>query len=250
MSFRIVLIRAAFGLLLVVGAADTAGAQVRVGRRADLAILDERSFLADFRTIYECLERVLRDDGLAIEFSGSGSSWSFSGSGGGANQAFVVVADERKFPLLKDRALAHLAGHIPGPNPNGAEPRKVVLDLDTGELTSPEGVDVSGWRITRLQLHVTLTQPGAKESCHINVAREFPGQHIKVSISGRPKDGEDSRRDLLPSLESKLKLASKLSEAKKKARRAEHQEMRASDPKANGPMPTSPEKPRSLGSPG
>ena len=53
---------------------DTRG-QDKVRQWCDEEITEERSFLADFRTLYECLERVARDDGLIVNFRAISMRW-------------------------------------------------------------------------------------------------------------------------------------------------------------------------------
>jgi hypothetical protein len=247
MASRISPASAALGLLSLFGAAGTAEAQGPAGRAADVPIVAESGFLTDFHTIYECLERVALDDGLSIQFRGTGSGWRRRGPLDGP---FLIVADEQRFPFLRDGVLRRDVRRVPGQDAKGGEWRKIEVDLDTGELTGPEGVDLKGLEMTSLRLHFTLKRTINDEPCQVELAREYSDKHIKVSISKGGEDGRAFSRDLMASLESKLILASKLREARKKARHGEQREKRGSERKEGEPMPTSPERPKSPGAPG
>jgi hypothetical protein len=82
----------------------------------------------------------------------------------------------------------------------------------------PEGVALKDWRIRRIRLLLTLTPPDTKESYRVILAREFPDRQIKVTLVSEEEDRQAVLHDLLGSLESKLKLASKLKEARKRRR--------------------------------
>jgi hypothetical protein len=99
---------------------------------------------------------------------------------------------------------------------------EIFVNIETGELMGPEGVAFKDLQIPMVELRLTLTRPD-KEPYLVILAREFPDRRIKASIV-RVKalivnEEEDTRavlRDLLASLESKLKLAAKLREARKR----------------------------------
>ncbi len=245
MSSRILVALAASVWISLVGSAGTATAQNRARPAARRPAAEERSFLGDFRTIHECLERVARDQGLTMQFSGNGSSW----FGHGSNERIEIVADQSRFPFLGNRVIAQLGRPVIVPNLRiGGEARKVELDLDTGALKGPDGGDFKDWEIKNIQIHFTLRRAEDGESCQLILAKSFPDQRIKVSVVERRQGGRAFSRELLAAVESKLKLAAKLSAARKK-RRGES-DKKGSDPKAKEPVPATADRPKALGSPG
>jgi hypothetical protein len=223
---------AAFGWLLLVGAAGTADAQ---RKRVDFIVrppMAQRRFLADYCTIADCLERVAHDEGLAIEESAGGSAWDGIRFQERAKELFAVVADEQKFPFLGDGQRSRFC-YIGRAVESRAlsELRRIKVDLDTGKLTGPAGVDLEGLRIVSVRLTFTLRSREGVEVCEVHVDREFPDQRVNVSLRTEREQGPDLCRDLLDSLESKLRLASRL-KAARKARRADEQ--------VSEPMPKKP----------
>ena len=91
---------------------------------------------------------------------------------------------------------------------------QIKLDLDTGELQGPEGVDLKGLRILSVMLHLSLTRQGEKKFCQIELSRKFPDKRITVTITCKGKDGQVFCRSFLKSVELKLKLVTKLKEAR------------------------------------
>ncbi len=247
MFSRILLAGLAAGWLVMAPAATTAQVPAKVRREAFRSNAERGAFLADFATVYDCVERVARDRGMVVSQNGTGLSWQ---GRPGTDESFVLVADERECPSLEGRVLGHMVSRVPRKRVNDAASRKVRLDLDTGKLSGPDGVDLVGVRIVSVRLRVTLKRPGAADSCQVELGREFSEEQTRVWINREGKDGQEFSRELMSSLESKLKLAMKLGEAKKKARREERGEKRESDPKPGDPMPTGPGKPKSVGSPG
>ncbi len=234
MPSRTVLAWAASGWLLLVGAAGTADAQ---RKRVDMVVrppMAERRFLADYCTISDCLARVARDDGFTIIESAGGSAWDGMRFQERAKELFAIVADEQKFPFLGDdqrRRFCYIGRAVE--NRELSDLRRIKLDLDTGELTGPDGVDLEGLRILRVRLAFTLTSSAGVEVCKVNVDREFPEKQVNVSLRSEQEEGRDLCRDLLNSLESKLKLASRLKDAKK-ARRPQ-EKVKEPPPKEPGP---------------
>ena len=80
----------------------------------------------------------------------------------------------------------------------------------------PDGVAFKDLQIRKVELHLTLTRPDTEESYRVILARKFPDRRIKASIVSEEEDRRPVLRDLLASLESKLKLAAKLREARKR----------------------------------
>jgi hypothetical protein len=234
---RIVFASAVSGWISLVGGVGGAWAQGRPWHLAADPTMAERTYLADYCTIYEGLERVALDGGLAIKLSGMGSAWeTLGGLEMRAKELFAVVADEQKFPFLGSGLDSHFCyiGRFLDDRPlddrRRSELRKIRLDLDTGDLRGPDGVDLEGLRILRVKLTFTLMSEAGAEVCKIHVHRKFPDKQLKVSISSRRNDMQASCRDLLASLESKLELASKLRQAKEKRRREGKHEARESLP--------------------
>ncbi len=212
MESRAVLTWAACASLVLLFADGTTRGQDKVREWVDEDITEELSFLADFRTLYECLERVARDDALIVNFRSITMQWP-------GEKGSQVVWHERSFPSQERRILAH---GVPRTLSDSHGHTEIFFNIETGELMGPEGVPFKDLQIPMVELRLTLTRPD-KEPYLVTLAREFPDRRIKASI-GRIKalivsEEEDKRAvlvDLLASLESKLKLAAKLREARKR----------------------------------
>jgi hypothetical protein len=149
-----------------------------------------------------------------------------------AKDLFAVVADERKFPFLREDAGAMEGFCCVGRCIDGGpvdsrrltQLPKIKVDLDTGELSGPDGVDLKGLRLLSVRLTFTLRTEAGLEVWKIDVDRNFPDKRVKLYVYTQQKNARDDCRERLASLESKLKLASRLREAKaKKDRRSESQ---------------------------
>jgi len=206
MESRAVLTWAACGSLFLLVADGTTRGQDKVRQWCDEEITEERAFLADFRTLYECLERVARDDGLIVNFRAIAMKWP-------GEEDSEVLWYERSFPSQERRILAHL---VPRTLSDSHGHTEIFFNIETGELMGPEGVAFKDLQIRRVQLRLTLTRPDTKESYRVILAREFPDRRIKASIVSEEEERRAVLRDLLASLESKLKLAAKLREARKR----------------------------------
>ena len=212
MESRAVLTWAACASLVLLVADGTARGQGKVRQWIDEDITEELSFLADFRTLYECLERVARDDALIVNFRSITMQWP-------GEKGSQVLWYERSFPSQERRILAH---GVPRTLSDSHGHTEIFFNIETGELMGPEGVPFKDLQIPMVELRLSLTRPD-KEPYLVTLAREFPDRRIKASI-GRIKalivsEEEDKRAvllDLLASLESKLKLAAKLREARKR----------------------------------
>jgi hypothetical protein len=101
MESRAVLTWAACGSLFLLVADGTTCGQGKVREWCGEEITEERSVLADFRTLYECLERVARDDGLIVNFRAIAMKWP-------GEEDSEVLWYERSFPSQERRILAHL----------------------------------------------------------------------------------------------------------------------------------------------
>jgi hypothetical protein len=256
---------AALGWLLAFAISDTAWGQAKpspkpapkpAGKPIRLTwnAMADCSYETDFATMLDCLQRVASDEGSTIKVSWIASGWSFSGRKGASQEPFVVVFDERKFPLLKGQQIALRQGRLDDPNkPIG---RKVIFDLDTSILTpiptptltpppssegvdvsvdvsgapSPEGVDVSGVRMNYIEVTLQLDHPQTKASYQVALARRDPGKTIKVSILDKRGFTPARSNKALSSLESKLKLSTKLKEATSKKERGPEADKKASMP--------------------
>jgi hypothetical protein len=205
---RIVLRWAPFCLALLVGANATGVDKGKDGRANDAPAREERPFLSGFRTLVDCVKAVARDRRLATEYAGTGSSWDGWGFEIRVKERFAVVADKQKFPFLGDGLMSHITslGRF-SDNRNVLELRRITLDLDTGELRGPDGVDMRGLRILDVRLHLALTQQGDgdEEFCQIDLSRKFPEKNITVSITSERRDGQAFCREFLKSLESRLR---------------------------------------------
>ena len=195
-----------------------------LGRLSDLAqesrisrrLAWPRSFLADFRTLYECLERVARDDGLIVNFRSITMQWP-------GEKDSEVLWYERSFPSQERRILGHL---VPRTLSDSHGHTKIFFNIETGELMGPDGIAFKDLQIRMVRLSLTLMRPDTKELYRVILAREFPDRRIKTSIDSEDLDRRAVLRDLLASLESKLKLAAKLREARKRRRQDAQPEKR------------------------
>jgi hypothetical protein len=95
----------------------------------------------------------------------------------------------------------------------------IILDLDTGELRNPDGVDLGGLRIINVRVFLKVSRPGTKESFRVGLCREFPDKSSQAYIIEPTSVRETDCRDFMASVESELKLAAKLKEAKDRRRR-------------------------------
>jgi hypothetical protein len=192
------------GSLFLFIADGTTRGQVKVRQWCDEEIREERSFLADFRTLYECVERVARDDGLIVNFQSISMRWP-------GVEGSQVLWYERSFPSQERRILAHL---VPPTLSDRCGHTEIFFNIETGELMGPEGVPFKDLQIRGVWLRLNLTRLDTKESYRVTLARKFPERVIKASIACEQQDKRAVLRDLLASLESKLKLAAKLREAR------------------------------------
>jgi hypothetical protein len=149
---------------------------------------------------------VARDDGLIVNFRSITMQWP-------GEKGSQVLWYERSFPSQERRILAH---GVPRTLSDSHGHTEIFFNIETGELMGPEGVAFKDLQIRRVTLRLTLTRPDTKESYRVILAREFPDRRIKASIVSEEEDRRAVLRDLLASLESKLKLAAKLREARKR----------------------------------
>jgi hypothetical protein len=169
--------------------------------------------------VYECVERVGREHGLRLDLRGTGSNWA-GGDLAGQKVTYVVEASEEELPFLEHGSTLEIA-RFGEPDGRNVSTRKLKLDPETGELLAPEGVDLKGLKPTSLSLTFRMRSPEQEEPCDIEFRRDYGVEGIRVTISTRRKDGRTFCRDFLTSLDSKIKLALKLREAKKERRRDE-----------------------------
>jgi len=206
MESRAVLTWAACGSLSLLVADGTTRGQGQVREWCVEAITEERSFPADFRTLYQCLERVAHDDGLIVNFRSIEVQWP-------GKKATAVLWYEQSFPSQERHILAH---GFPRTLSDRYGRTEIFINIETGELMGPEGVAFKDLQIRRVCLRLTFMRPDTKEFYDVILARKFPERRIKASIVSDREDRRTVLRELLASLESKLKLAAKLSEARKR----------------------------------
>jgi hypothetical protein len=175
-------------------------------------IYDVRSFETDFRTLHECLARVARDQGLKIQQSGGG----FGGAAVRKDfnygaEGYRIVPDREKLPFLKSQ---HSLMFVIGTEFDDQTPT-LKLDPDTGELTILKGMDI-GVNVSQIMIHFFLKDEKSKVICEVELVRKYSEKGIKVLLTSPEKDGRAKCREIMTSIESKMKLASRLKEAKKK----------------------------------
>jgi hypothetical protein len=137
MSPRIILVLAAFGSVFPLGAIETA---------ADERTSEERRFLTDFRTVYECLQRMARDRNLRLRRTGGG--WGCSGGEDAERlkERFAIVADSEKLSF-DEEPIIHVAEiGSRSDQRDRTMPRTIKLDPDTGELSVPEGISLGKFK--------------------------------------------------------------------------------------------------------
>ncbi len=215
MSFRFILWCAVFGSTLLLVAFEGMPGQGD-HQRVDAAAGDERAFLTDFLTLHDCIERVAREGGLGIELNGIGSSWDAPRWKTMRMEPIDVVVDQQKFPFLTGDRTSFVSRLGRRSNAKLLDLPIVKLDLDTGELTGPENVDLRDVRILRVRVHLVLTRRRDNSVYKIDLSRSYPGKEIRVSIASTRKDQQAFFCDFLNELELKVKLATILREARKK----------------------------------
>ncbi len=173
MNSRAVLTWAACGSLFLLVAVGTTRGQGKVREWVELEFTEERSFLADFRTLYECLERVARDDGLIVNFRSIAMQWP-------GEEDTEVLWFEQSFPSQERRILGHI---VPRTLSDSHGTTEIFFNIETGELMGPDGVAFKDLQIRRVTLRLSLTRPDTKELYRVTLAREFPDRRIKASIA-------------------------------------------------------------------
>ena len=149
MESRAVLTWAAGASIFLLVADGTARGQGRGREWSDEEITEERSFVADFRTLYECLERVARDDGLIVNFRSIKMQWP-------GEKHSQVLWYERSFPSQERRILTH---GVPRTLSDSHGHTEIFFNIETGELMGPEGVAFKELQIPMVELRLTLTRP-------------------------------------------------------------------------------------------
>jgi hypothetical protein len=189
MPSKFVVACSTLGLASLIGAAQPAFGQWR----ADLVakpIIEERSYLTDSNTIYECLRRAARDAGLSSRCSVGGSAWGDLTFEMQAKELFAVVADERKFPFLREGVdgmasfccVGRCIDGSPVDSRRLTQLPKIKVDLNTGDLSGPDGVDRKGLRIISVRMTFTLRTEGGLEVWKIDVDRNFPDKRVKLNM--------------------------------------------------------------------
>lgn len=203
-----------FGWIVLVGAAVPAD-EARNPRAAAIMTENERTYHTDFCTLIDCLRKVASDHGLATKYSGSGSwldsgRWSVQGEGG-----FLLVADPKKYPFFAEDPMRSFGHFGPRGEANRRDLRRIIVDLDSGELRGPDGFGMKGLRMRSLYVRFSLTKKGVQEICKIELSRNYSSKGITISISSKGMDRQEFFRGFLQSLESRLKLAKRLQDIRR-----------------------------------
>jgi hypothetical protein len=207
MSPRIILVLAAFGSVFPWGSIETA---------ADERISEERRFLTDFRTVYECLQRMARDRNLRLRRSGGGWGCSGGEDADRLKERFAIVADSEKLCIDEEPVLYVAEIGFRSDQRDRTMLRTIKLDPDTGELSVPEGINLGKFKLGGIGFGFSFMDINDKIICESYIERDYLTKGIKVAITSARKDGRALCREFMTALESKLKLAAKLKEAKAK----------------------------------
>ena len=78
------------------------------GRAADAPFVEERSFVSDIRTMYECIERMARDNGLTVVYTGGGGTWKSQSWKVETKERLAIVAERQKLPFLGDGRTSYI----------------------------------------------------------------------------------------------------------------------------------------------
>jgi hypothetical protein len=214
------------------------------GTLADGPAKEVRFFATDFRTICECVHKVEHD--LGLRESAPPDRLPAANVGADARERAIVVvpprSDREEVPrvvMVIDREkLPHVEPHqihvARGVSWSRKEHphlgRTIRLDPDTGvseidpgndELSESAGLELVRFRANSFQISKYLTYDHDKKRVRVEIARHYPDERIKVQITGLEKDEPAICRELMASLDAKLKLASKLKDAKERTHRAE-----------------------------
>ena len=196
----------------------------------------------DFCLLYESLERLARDRELSVRRSGG--SWGCTGGEhvDRLNERFAIVSDKEKLPFA-EKGDAHVCvaeiGSVSDKRPSD-QLRTVKFDPDTGRLTPPNGIKLGGFRVLCVGFCFDLKDARRDKLCTVEMSREFSEKGIQVTIHTDAKDGLTFRREFLAALESKVKLARKLKEAREKRRQAAKSRNDGIDSHAKEPTPKEP----------
>ena len=96
----------------------------------------------------------------------------------------------------------------------------VKLDPDTGRLTPANGINLGGFKFLSVGFSFDLNDARGDRLCVVELSREFSKKGIRVAIKQEAQDGPTFRREFMAALESKVKLAEKLKQARKTRRQA------------------------------
>jgi hypothetical protein len=196
-----------------------------------------RTTRTDFRTLHESLERLAHDRNLRLEFLGSACEWEGGGFPDRMQGRFEIVPARGKLPFLGD----------PTPRPieyigRGAL-RRIRLDPDTGRLIAEDGGDLENLRLKKIDFLFGFVDRDDQNMFSIEIRKSYSSDEIKVTALNHRDSGRAPLREVLDSLESKMRLISKLREARKKGLGEEQPEKRLSEREVRDPKLTSPPKP-------
>jgi hypothetical protein len=208
------------------------------GTLADGPAKEFRSFSTDFRTLCECIHKVEHDLGLRE----SGTPHRLRGEIVGANlklaklfnpdvdQPAIIIIDREKLPHVEPHQI-HVAMHARWSrtehphlgctiklDPDTGESK---IDPDSGELSESAGFELVGFRARSIQMFKHLVYDHGEKQIRVEIARHYPSERVEVQITSREKDGPAICRELMASLDSKLRLATKLKDAREKRTREE-----------------------------
>jgi hypothetical protein len=180
-----------------------------------------RSFQTDFRTLYECIERVARGRGLRVECRGAGWQCEHEWRVRRLEERFALVVDPEKLRFAEGSVI-HIdeVGRITDKRPL-SQLRTIKLDPDTGGLSPPADIDLRGFEVTAVRFHFTLYNASNERMAYVEAQKRYADPKIRVEIDS-PAPGDPALwRDLMEELQSKLRLAARLKEAREARRRKE-----------------------------
>jgi hypothetical protein len=94
------------------------------------------------------------------------------------------------------------------------------IDPDSGKVSESAGFEIYEVEPSSISILKWFTYEHDKKKVLVEIARQYPN-HLKVEITSHEKDGSELCRKLMDSIDSKLRLAAKLKDAKEKKRREE-----------------------------
>jgi hypothetical protein len=166
-----------------------------------------RTFPSDFRRLIVCAKAAAFDRGFLLEYWGTATSWDSGHWSAGARERFEAVANEEQLPHLGNDPppfLSYIGRRLSSPGEKTRQLRRISVDLDTGGLGAPAGVDLKGLQAQRVTVHLRLARFDREEVALIDLSRKFPERDITLTMTCSEREQEAPSHSFLVALESKL----------------------------------------------